>query len=274
MGVSEKLELLGQYSDIPSVITIKSIPTASELDYVGAEDFESTMLNSIFPEAIEEDFNYHNLLEIDFQWICRALRILNYGPYFTTNNIYCTECGEVSRGEYQVDLRSVECIPLPNNFINNIKISKLEFLDFDKDVSIHLLTIKDALAARNDQLFQNANGSYNMELARMCYMLDSINGVPVTPVEAKNAIKNSFSPADYVLLKNKVNELINYGLRRGGKTSCPKCHSKEAAFIALVDDRFFRATLGDLHKWRDDRNSGAKKDTTTSKTGNVQQDNR
>ena len=34
---------------------------------------------------------------------------------------------------------------------------------------------------------------------------------------------------------------------------CPKCKSKNASFIALVDDRFFRPTMGDLRAWKADR---------------------
>ena len=57
MALSEKVQLLGAglYKDIPDEITILSIPTASELDYVGGEDFDSTMLDKIFPKAIEEN---------------------------------------------------------------------------------------------------------------------------------------------------------------------------------------------------------------------------
>ena len=132
MAISERIELLGKglYTDvgIPDILTLKSIPTASELDYVGGEDFIATMLDNIFPKAIEEKCDFRKLLEIDFQWICRALRILNYGPYITTNAIFCGDCGEVSRGDYQVDLRSVEVKPLPAGFDNNIKISKDEFI--------------------------------------------------------------------------------------------------------------------------------------------------
>ena len=42
MAISEKIELLGKglYDDIPDQLTLKNIPTASELDYVGAEDFD------------------------------------------------------------------------------------------------------------------------------------------------------------------------------------------------------------------------------------------
>ena len=269
MGVSEKLELLGHYSDIPSTITIKSLPTASELDYVGAEDFETTMLDKIFPTAIEEKFNYRNLLEIDFQWVCRALRILNYGPYFTTNTIYCPDCGELSRGEYKVDLMNIDCIPLPEKFTNTITIDKSEFMDFNKSITIHLLTINEALMARNDNMFQDATGRSNLEFARMCYMINSIGGDKISPVDVKSRLNKDLSPADYILLKNKVNELVNYGLRMGGKTRCPKCKSTEATFIALVDDRFFRPTVGDILEWRNSRSSGGDKNLPADKAGTV-----
>ena len=91
--ISEKIELLGKglYKDIPDVLTLHNIPTASELDYVGNEDFDKTMLENILPSAVEEKINFYDLLELDYQWICRCLRILNYGPYYTTNTIFCNE---------------------------------------------------------------------------------------------------------------------------------------------------------------------------------------
>ena len=275
MGVSEKIELLGKglYEGIPDVLTIKSLPTASELDYVGAEDFEDVMLNKIFPRAIEEHIDFHKLLEIDFQWICRALRILNYGPYYTTNAIFCSDCGEVSRGEYRVDLRTVECKPLPPKFSNSIVIDKSEFIDFDKSITLQLPTILDIMNISKDKLFQDETGRTNRELARMCYMVKAIGSqTGVTPPEAKLIIQNSFTAADYILLKNKVTELTDYGLRAGGKTVCPKCKSREAAYIALVDDKFFRPTVGDIRRWGDDRSAGTDKDVSADKTGSVRKD--
>jgi len=257
MAISEKIELLGKglyNGEIPDVLTLKSIPTASELDYVGGEDFVATMLDIIFPKAIEESCNFHNLLEIDFQWICRGLRILNYGPFYTTNAIFCGDCGEVSRGEYQVDLRSVEVKTLPAGFDNNIKISKDEFIDFNGDIVLKLPTIQDIVNANNDKLFTLSTGERNADLARMCYMVKSINGESnMTPADIKFKLQNSLVDADFKILKQVVSELTDFGLRAGGTTTCPKCGSKDAAFIALVDDRFFRPTLGNLRAWKADR---------------------
>ena len=81
--LSEQIELLGKglysasKSNIPDVLTIKSIPTVSELDYVGSEDFDKVMLDKILPAAVEEKINFRELLEIDYYWLCRCLRILN-----------------------------------------------------------------------------------------------------------------------------------------------------------------------------------------------------
>lgn len=277
MSVTEKLELIGKglYKDIPDEITLKSIPTASELDYVGAEDFETTMLKNILPKAIEggENMDFGNLLEIDFQWICRALRILNYGPYITTNMIICPTCGAV-HGEYQVDLRSIGMKALPDKFKNSITISKDEFIDFNEDITLHLPTIQEMLNARNDKLFQDNLGRTNLELARKCYMVSSIGtrtGIP--PVDVKFTIQNVLSPADYVIFKNVSDSLIDYGLRYGGYTVCPKCHNKEAAFAALVSDKFFRPTVGNLRSWRDDRSAGKKEDVHGDKAGTVRKNN-
>jgi len=266
MAISEKIELLGKglYKDIPDVLTLKAIPTASELDYVGSEDFYATMLDNIFPKAIEEQCNFRNLLEIDFHWICRCLRMLNYGYYYTTSNIYCYDCRQISYGEYRVDLRTVEVKPLPDKFTNKLTISRSEFLDFDGDIVISLPTIQDIINAEKDPLFKDANGDMNRELARICYMVKSIKGDSTIPTpNVKFTIQNTLTSADYIILKSRANELTDYGLRAGGSAVCPKCHSTHGGFVALVDDRFFRPTLGDLRSWKADRDAEVANKSTT-----------
>ena len=255
MAISEKVELLGKglYTDIPDVLTISSIPTASELDYVGSEDFDKTMLESILPQSIEEKIDFKKLLEIDYYWICRCLRILNYGPYYTTNVIICDKCGKLSQGEYRVNLNTVACKPLPPGFVNDIIIPSDEFMDFEGEIHLALPSIQKMLNAFKDKAFQVA-GEPNKELARICYMITSIKGHKgIIPLEIKNIIQRELSAADYMILKNKVSELTDYGLRAGGQTQCPKCGNMEAAYIAMVDDRFFRPTMGDLREWKNSR---------------------
>lgn len=272
MAITEKIELLGAglYKDIPGTLTLSSIPTASELDYVGSEDFDKTMVEVILPKAVEEKIDFKQLLEIDYQWICRCLRILNYGPFFTTNAIFCDKCGKVSYGEYRVNLETIDCKPLPPDFVNDIVISKDEFLDFDGDVHIKLPTIQQMLNAEKDKAFKRSDGTTNTELARMCYMITSIKGnSTATPIEIKMMIQNEFSSADYILLNNIIKELTDYGLRIGGRTTCPKCGDTDAAFIALVDDKFFRPTVGDLREWKNSRRERTDKDVSPNKTRTV-----
>lgn len=266
--MTEKIELLGKglYENIPDVLTLTSIPTASELDYVGSEDFEQTMLDVILPSAVKEQVDFKQLLEIDFQWLCRCLRILNYGPYHTTNAIYCSSCNKVSYGEYRVNLETINCKMLPEGFVNDLVITKDEFIEFDGDVHIKLPTIQQMMNAEKDKAFQKADGTTNLELARMCYMISSIKGKSdLTPVEIKLTVQKEFSPADYIILKQTVQELSDYGLRIGGTAQCPKCGSTTAAFMALTDDKFFRPTVGDLREWKNSRSAGKDKDVSRDK---------
>ena len=276
MAISEKIQLLGAgvYKDIPDEITLKSMPTASELDYIGAEDFDATMLDSILPQCVEEKINFRNLLEIDYNWVCRCLRILNYGPYYTTGTIFCDDCGQTSRGEFQVDLRSINCIPLPPKFVNKMKISKDEFLDFNQDIIIHLPTIQEMLNADKDKAFQNIQGKSNREFARLCYMVSDIGGLgSLNPFEVKLRIQKEMTPADFIILKRKVSELTDYGLRAGGTAQCPKCHSKNAAFVAFISDRWFRPTLDNLRRWKLDRSERANEDIPSNATRGVSKHN-
>lgn len=257
MALSEKLQLLGAglYSDIPDEITLKSIPTALELDYVGSEDFDQTMIDKILPQSVEEKINFNELLEIDYLWICRALRILNYGPYHTVNTIFCNQCHTTSRGEYRVNLNAVDCKPLPKGFKNQIVIKAEEFIDFDKNVTFKLPTIQQVMNAYKDKAFQSPLGKTNREFARLCYCVKSIGDqTNVTPVDVKLIIEKDMSSADYIILKDTMNELTDYGVRGGGKTKCPKCGSENAVFAAFIDDKFFRPTLGDLREWKNSKN--------------------
>ena len=270
--ISEKVELLGKglYSNIPDVLTLKNVPTASELDVVGSEDFDKTMLETILPESVEEKIDFYDLLEIDYQWICRCLRLRNFGPYYTTNAIFCSKCGKTSYGEYQVNLNTIACNPIPEGFVNDIKITRDEFLDFKGDVTLKLPTIRMILAAYKDKAFQSANGQTNRELARICYMIASIKGKSnLTPIDVKLMIQQQFSAADYIILKNKVTEMTDFGLRAGGVAQCPSCGHSNAAFIALPDDRFFRPTVGNLKQWKLDRSTGSDKDVSRNTSADV-----
>lgn len=256
--ISEKVLLLGKglYKDIPNELTLKALPTVSELDYVGGEDYDKTMLDVILPKAVEEKINFRELLEIDYMWICRCLRLLNYGPYFTTNIIYCPKCEKSHTGEYRVNLNTIECKPLPDNFKNRLVVKKEEFLDFDQDVVIRLPTIQDILNSQSDKAFARPNGSINREFARLCYMIFEVGtDTGITPLQAKMIVEEKMSPADYQLLKDAVYSMTDYGLHAGGTTKCPKCGSTEARFIALMDDRFLRPTVGDLREWKHDRSA-------------------
>lgn len=275
MAISEKIQLLGAgvYSDIPAELTLKSIPTASELDYIGAEDFDDVMLTKILPACIEEPIDPKKLLEIDYQWVLRCLRFINYGPYVNTGTIFCDDCGTTSRGEYTVNLETVACVPLPDGFENKFVITKDEFIDFKYDVEFRLPTIQAILNARKDKQFQDAFGRSNRQFARMCYMISSIGGQALDPVAVRLKIQKDMSSADYVILRERMQELDNYGLRGGGSTTCPKCGSNNAAFIAFIDERFFRPTVDCLRRWREDRNRRSVEDVPRNEKAKVQQHN-
>ena len=162
-----------------------------------------------------------------------------------------------------MNLNTVGCIPLPDGFVNEITISRNEFIDYNGDIKLKLPTIRQVLSAYKDKAFKRSDGRTNRELARICYMISSISGkTTFTPVEIKMVIQTELSSADYKILVSTVDELADFGLRAGGSAQCPKCHSKDAAFIALVDDRFFRPTLGNLRTWRDSEDSGRDKDAS------------
>ena len=272
MAISEKVELLGKgvYNDIPDVLTVKSIPTACELDYVSAEDFNKTMIEKILPKSVEETIDFYNLLEPDYYWLLRCLRIINYGPYFTTNVIYCDNCGR-QYGEFKCNLNAVDCVPFPEGFKNSITIPRNEFIDFNGDVTFQVLTVKDMMRCESDESFKDhVTGRINRDLARLCYSIRTMGtDHALNPVEVRLKIEKEITAADYVILKDLSDKLRDYGLRAGGKTTCPKCGSTNATFLAMIDDRYFRPTLVDLRSWKADKNRKRVEESTRSKTKNV-----
>ena len=272
MAITEKIQLLGKglYESIPDELTLKTIPTGSELDYVGAEDFDETMLTKILPQCIEESIDTKQLLEIDYQWILRCLRIMNYGPYVTVNSIFCQQCNSVSHGEYIVNIQTVPCTPIPEGFVNDITISKDEFLEFNQDISLRLPTIQSVLNSRKDKQFQDAFGNTNRQFARMCYMIHKIGGQTMDPVAIRMKLQKDMSSADYIILQDALVRTSNYGLRSGGRTVCPKCKSDDAAFVSFIDERFFRPTVAVLRRWREDRNRGKMENVLRAQAGKVQ----
>lgn len=278
MAISEKIQLLGgdyyKAVNIPKTLTLTSIPTASELEYVSAEDFDETMISTILPNAVEEEINFNQLLEIDYQWILRCLRIINYGPYYTTNVIRCPQCG-AQYGEFQVNLQAIDCVPLPNDFTGEFVIKRDEFIDYNGDIKFKMLTIREALNAMKDPQFEDKKDKkIDRRLARLCYSIKSMGtDEHLNPVEARIKIMKELSSADYIVLKEMERELTNYGLRAGGNCICNKCGSKEAVFIAPVDDRYFRPTLGNLRTWKADKRKREAEDTARGKANPVRKHN-
>ena len=271
MAISEKIQLLGKdvYTDIPSELTLKSIPTGSELDYVGAEDFDEVMLTKILPQCIEEPIDPKKLLEIDYQWVLRCLRFINYGPYVSVGTVFCDNCESTTRGEYMANLETVGCKPLPPNFKNSMVIKKDEFIDFNEDIEIHLLTIQEVQNSRKDKQFQDAFGKSNRRFARLCYMITSIGGTKMDPVSIRMKLQKDLSSADYLILQDLVTNLEDYGLRAGGSITCPKCGSPDASFIAFIDERFFRPSVDCLRRWREDRNRRKVENVSGAKNAKV-----
>ena len=273
MSITEKVQLLGAglYSDgIPNELTLTAIPTASELDYVGAEDFHEVMLTKILPQCIEEPINPKALLEMDYYWVLRCLRIINYGPYIKVNGIYCSDCDTASEGEYLVDLRTVECNPIPQGFENKLTISKDNFISFNQDIEIKLPTIQEIQNSTKDKQFKDAMGRVNRRFARICYVIRKIGGQPVDPVTVRLRLQKELEPADYAILQDEIRNLDNYGLRSGGTVKCPACGGPNGHFITFIDERFFRPDMDCLRKWRDDRNKRKDEDVPGTEAGSVQ----
>ena len=164
--------------------------------------------------------------------------------------------------------------PLPEGFKNNFFIKRDEFLDFNGDIEVKMLTIGEAMQAYKDTAFQRPNGMINRELARDCYMIKSISGkINLSPIEIRLKLEKEMSSADFIILKDRINELSDYGLRAGGRCTCPNCHNTDATFIALVDDRFFRPTLVNLRTWKEDLGRRKAENTTGSKAEDVRKHN-
>ena len=240
MAISERIQLLSRYDDIPPEITISCILTEDELRYVGDESYIDLMLDVIFPKVVAEQIDFHSLLEVDFHWICRCLRILSFGANHTTNSIFCDSCHNTSYGEYKVNLNTVGCIPLPEDAPEQFMIRSADFIDFTDNVFFNLMTINDLRRMSKDPLFVMSDGKVDLIVGRLCYMITGFGtDINLTPIQVKHIIRDRLSSADYYMLKSCINEMADFGLRSHGIAQCPKCGSREAVFIALPDDRYY-----------------------------------
>jgi len=240
VAISEKLQLLCKYDNIPSELTISAILTEDELRYVGDESFLDLMLTVILPKVVAEDVDFYKLFEIDFNWICRCLRILSFGPIYTTNSIFCDSCHNTTYGEYKVNLNSVKCIPIPDDTPEIMRVSKHEFIDFDKDIFFKLPTIGEIQNMMKNQLFIRKDTVIDALLGRLCCMITCIGDqVDISDKSILDIFKNKMISADYQILRAIINQMTNFGLESCGKTQCPRCKSIDATFIALPDDRYY-----------------------------------
>lgn len=259
--LSEKVVLIARdaYSTIPNELNVNAVPTATELEYVGAEDFDKAMVNDVLPKVVDdsEGMDFSELYDFDYDWLCRCLRLKSYGPYFTTNRIFCPDCNDVHRGEYQVDLRSVPITPMPKGFVNDLTVDAEEFIDCKDRISFKLLTVKDKMHIDQDTMFDRSDGTKNLSLARLCYQIKSIgNQKDMTPLDVRQYITKKMSAADYEILKDCVAKLTNFGMHVMGYTACPVCGSKNAYYIALQQDKFFRPSVGDIKQYKSAIRSG------------------
>lgn len=259
--LSEKVVLIAQdaYSTIPNELNVNAVPTATELEYVGAEDFDKAMVNDVLPKVVDdsEGMDFSELYDFDYDWLCRCLRLKSYGPYFTTNRIFCPDCNDVHRGEYQVDLRSVPITPMPKGFVNDLTIDADEFIECKDRISFKLLTVKDKMHIDQDTMFDRSDGTKNLSLARLCYQIKSIgNQKDMTPLDVRQYITKKMSAADYEILKDCVAKLTNFGMHVMGYATCPVCGSKNAYYIALQQDKFFRPSVGDIKQYKSAIRSG------------------
>lgn len=259
--LSEKVVLIAQdaYSTIPNELNVNAVPTATELEYVGAEDFDKAMVNDVLPKVVDdsEGMDFSELYDFDYDWLCRCLRLKSYGPYFTTNRIFCPDCNDVHCGEYQVDLRSVPITPMPKGFVNDLTIDADEFIECKDRISFKLLTVKDKMHIDQDTMFDRSDGTKNLSLARLCYQIKSIgNQKDMTPLDVRQYITKKMSAADYEILKDCVAKLTNFGMHVMGYATCPVCGSKNAYYIALQQDKFFRPSVGDIKQYKSAIRSG------------------
>lgn len=234
MPITERVQLLGNYQSIPKVLTISSLDTSKDMSLVGEEDYDSMLLFRVIPELVQEKVDLSELLEIDFRWLCRCIRILSYGSIHTTNSIFCNDCGKTSYGDYKVNLNTVICKPLPSLFDNQIILHKDEFIELTDIIIMKLPTIAQVLDAVADKRFDHRS------IAEFCYSVLSINNKVMTdPAEVLQYLSQYVSVADYWIMKELYFHLSDYGLRSGGRTQCPHCNKNTGVFVALPDDRFF-----------------------------------
>ena len=235
-------------------ITLRAMTTIEERMRLGSEDYYSTMseiVNRCIVDNINPDGSYKidskRFTIFDFDAVCIKLRIISYGPLYSTEAV-CTVCGHQFR--HKADLRELEFKFVPDDFVEPYTIGPLPHSG--DTLGCRFLRVQDKIDIERkakEILSKEPNyvGNPEFEL-EMLHRIVTINGEDVDSIMGTKYIQHMIS-MDVNYYQENIDKDF-YGVSVVGRTECPNTINgkpcvgsklKGAIYYIRSDKEFFRA---------------------------------
>lgn len=231
-------------------ITLRAMTTIEERMRTGSEDYYNTMseiVNNCIVDNRNPDGSYKidskRFTLFDFDAVCVKLRIISYGPLYTTTAV-CTLCGQTFT--HKADLRDLEFKFLPEDFVEPYIVGPLPRLG--DTLGCRFLRVQDKIdidRKAKEILSRDLNyvGKPEFEL-EMLHRIVTINGEEVDSIMGTKYVQHMTS-MDVEYFHDFIDKDF-YGVLKTGRTDCvntvegEKCAGK-AIYFVRANDEFFRA---------------------------------
>lgn len=250
--MNEEHTFLYTYENIPPTVTLSSYTTGMEQLRVSSDNLNKVMINSILPQVIEPKIPITELYEPDFFLLLRHLRILTWGPFYTTGAWYCQDCinddglkGKLVFKDKQINLAEIPVIrpDKDDELKTKITLTPDDFIFLDATVNMHLNKCKDIL------LYDIKLPKDRQDLVPIAASISHVSGLDFVDIREVVDWLYNLSPADSDIIKFAYKDAFNIGLSSKYNFTCPECGGRALCSVP-VNDAYFRPSRSDLQAWK------------------------
>ena len=253
--MNEEHEFLYDYSEfgIPKSIIISSYTSRMEKLRNSSDDLHQAMIKHILPQVIEPKIDVKKLYEPDYYLVLRHLRILTWGPFWTSRAWVCSDCvnEDGSKGKFyqdkptQINLGDIAVLrPETNEELKtSVVVKPDDFIGLDCEVKLHLNRCQDML------FFSAKVLKGDEDFRALAASISSVSGQDFVDISEAAEWLGNLSAADEEILEEKYHDAFNVGLQKTVEFKCPVCGGKAHAYVP-INDYYFRPTKENLKEWK------------------------
>lgn len=254
MLMNEEHEFLYDYSDvgIPQTVTLSSYTSRMEKLRLSSDNLHQAMIKHILPQVIEPKIDVGKLYEPDYYLLLRHLRLITWGPFWTSQSWVCTNCkneggtlGKFYNEPHQIDLNTVGVLRPDEGEVlkTSFVIKPNEFYLTNGEVKMHLNRCKD-------MLFYSAKvGKGDEEFRSLAAAISSVSDMDFVDISEAAEWLGGLPAVDEQIIETRYKEEFNVGLQSRVEFTCPKCGGRAWAYVP-INDYYFRPTKEDLKEWQ------------------------